>query len=141
MAREKAQALADEAGLDLVLVSPQSNPPVCRIMDYGKHLYRQNKQDRKQRASQKQVEVKGIRLSLRTGEHDIDVKVKRARKFLAERHGIKVQLIFKGREITHLDLAQAKMREFAQKLTDVARVEVAPKRQGNTLFMTLSPLK
>lgn len=139
MAREKALALAKENGLDLILVAPNINPPVCKIMDYGKYLYKEKKAERKQKASQKQSEVKGIRLSLRTGEHDIEVKVNRSRKFLSERHSLKIQLILKGREITHLDLAREKMLKFAEKLAEIAIMDMPPKRQGNSLIMTLSP--
>lgn len=139
MAREKALALAKESGLDLILVAPNINPPVCKIMDYGKYLYKEKKAERKQKASQKQSEVKGIRLSLRTGEHDIEVKVNRSRKFLSERHSLKIQLILKGREITHLDLAREKMLKFAEKLAEIAIMDMPPKRQGNSLIMTLSP--
>jgi translation initiation factor IF-3 len=141
MAVEKALAIAKEQDLDLVLVAPNVNPPVCKILDYGKHLYKQKKIDRKHRASQKKSEVKGIRLSLRTGVHDIEVKLKRARGFLEERHSLKIQLIFKGREVAHRDLATEKMLAFAEQLKDLAVVDNPPKKQGHTLFMTLSPLK
>lgn len=139
MAREKALALAKESELDLIMVAPNINPPVCKIMDYGKYLYKEKKAERKQKVGQKQSEVKGIRLSLKIGEHDIEVKANKSRKFLSERHSLKIQLILKGREITHLDLAREKMLKFAEKLAEISIMDMPPKRQGNSLIMTLSP--
>jgi len=110
-------------------------------MDFGKYLYKQKKQLQKQRSKTKKHEVKGIRLSLRTGKHDLDVKVKKARQFLADGHSLKVALIFKGRELTHFDLAVEKMNEVKEALNDVAKVDQEPKKQGYNLFMILSPLK
>ncbi len=141
MGLEKALALAQESGLDLVEVSPNTHPPVCRIMDHGKFIYRQNKLDQKHRSKQKKNEVKGIRISLRTGEHDIQVKLKRAKKFLEEGNSIKVALIFRGREVTQYDLAVEKMMQIKDGLKDLAKCDQEPKKQGYNLFMILSPLK
>lgn len=121
-------------------VAPNVNPPVCKLMDYGKYLYRQKKLEQKQRAKQKKSEVKGIRLSLRTDQHDIQTKIKKARQFLEEGHSIKISLIFKGRELSHFDLAVEKMRTVMTGLSDVAKVDQAPKKQGFNLFAILSPL-
>ncbi|MFT7183829.1 MAG: translation initiation factor IF-3 [Oceanicoccus sp.] len=141
MGLQKALELAKEAGVDLVEVSPNAKPPVCRLMDHGKFLYRQKKLDQKHRAKQKKNEVKGIRMSLRTDTHDIEVKVARARKFLLQGNSIKVALIFRGREVTHYDLAVKKMLVVRDALTDVAKCDQMPKKQGHQLFMILSPLK
>ncbi len=141
MGISKAIELAKEAETDLVEVSPNAKPPVCRLMDYGKYLYRQKKQDQKHRAKQKKNEVKGIRISLRTDKHDIEVKVKRARKFLEQGNSIKVALIFRGREVTHYDLAKKKMLSIKDALVDVAKCDQEPKKQGYQMFMILSPLK
>lgn len=122
-------------------VAPQAHPPVCKIMDFGKYLYKQKKQLQKQRSSAKQHEVKGIRLSLRTDKHDIETKIKKARKFLEDGHSLKVALIFKGRELSHFDLASEKMNQIKKALEDVAKVDQEPKKQGYNLFMILSPLK
>ena len=138
---EDAIALAKEVESDLVEVSPTAHPPVCKIMDYGKYLYRQNKLMQKQRTKQRKSEVKGIRLSMRTGTHDIETKVRKAREFLEAGHSLKVALIFKGREISHFDLAVDKMNVIKDALADVAKVDQAPKKQGYNLFMILSPLK
>lgn len=133
--------LAKQEETDLVEVAPNAHPPVCKIMDYGKYLYRQNKLMQKQRSGQKKSEVKGIRVSLRTGDHDLDTKVRKAREFLADGHSLKVALIFKGREISHFDLGVDKMIKIRTALADVAKVDQEPKKQGYNLFMILSPLK
>ena len=141
MGIDKALTLAKEAGVDLVEVSPNAHPPVCRLMDYGKFLYRQKKQDQKHRSKQKKNEVKGIRLSLRTDVHDLEVKIKRARKFLEQGNSLKVALIFRGREVTQYELAVKKMLTIKEALKDVAKCDQEPKKQGYNLFMILSPLK
>jgi len=138
---EKAMSLAKENDVDLVEVAPNATPPVCRLMDYGKYLYRMKKQERKHKAKQKKHEVKGVRVSLRTDVHDLEVKMKRARKFIEEGNSLKVQLIFRGREITHFDLAVEKMEYIKEQLKDIAKVDQEPKRQGYNLLMILSPLK
>lgn len=141
MGIEKARSLAKEQGLDLVEVSPNVHPPVCRIMDFGKYLYRQRKLDQKHKASQKSREVKGIRLSLRTGEHDIQVKLNQSKRFLEDGNSLKFTLIFRGREVTHYDLALEKMTTIRDSLKDIAKVDQEPKKQGYNLIMILSPLK
>lgn len=141
MAFEKALQLAREKDLDLAEVSPNSNPPVCKIMDYGKYQYHQKKIDTKHRKMQKKTEIKGVRLGFKTGEHDIDVKAKQARKFLEAGNSVKVSLIFKGRESVYKDLAKEKMLSFYESVKDVCTIETPPKGQGNTLLMILTPNK
>jgi len=141
MGTEKARRLAETATLDLVEVSPNAHPPVCRIMDYGKYLYKQKKIDQNHRKMQKQTEVKGIRISLRTGQHDLETKAKQAEKFLKDRNLVKVSLVFRGREIIHGDLGQAKLEQFQELLEEVADVDTAIKKQGNNLMMILAPKK
>lgn len=138
---QAAIQLARQSELDLVEVAPNVDPPVCKLMDYGKYLYRQEKADRKHRAQQKQTEVKGIRMSFRTGPHDIEVKAKQARKFLESRNVVKVSLLFRGREAAYVDLAKGKMLKFHEFVQDIAKMEDPPKKQGNTLFMILSPIQ
>ncbi len=140
VAIEEARRIALERGFDLVEVSPLANPPVCKLADYGKFLYRQKKLEQKQKKMQKKAEVKGTRFSFRTGIHDLEVKANQARKFLEDRNSVKVQLIFRGREISHRDLAKAKMEKFAELLADVSKIETPPKMQGMSLIMTLIPL-
>jgi len=141
MAIEDALAKAKEKDIDLVEVSPQTNPPVCKLMDYGKYRYKQKKIDQKHRKMQKQTEVKGIRMGFRTDSHDIDVKKRQAEKFLKARNMVKVALIFRGRELAHVDLAKAKLLKFAEDLSEVANIEEGPKKQGNNLIMILTPIK
>lgn len=136
---ERAKEMAMEQELDLVEVSPNSQPPVCKIMDYGKYMYRQQKMERKHKAQQKQTEVKGIRISLRTGVHDLEVKAKQAKRFLADRNLVKVVLMFRGREAAHLHLGYDKLSQLYAMLTEAAKIEDPPKRQGNQLIMILAP--
>ena len=141
MATEKALGMAKEKDIDLVEVSPNANPPVCKLMDFGKYRYKQKKIDQKHKKMQKQSEVKGVRVGFRTDTHDMDVKKRQAEKFLKARNIVKVSLIFKGRELAHVDLAMEKLKKFAESLEDVCNIEEGPKRQGNNLIMILSPLK
>lgn len=138
MALEKAIEMAREQELDLVEVAPNAKPPVCKIMDFGKFLYRQKKQEQKQTKS-KQTEVKGIRLSMRTGVHDLQVKANKAKEFLKERNLVKVALVLRGREFTHLNLAYVKMKEFEQMILDTGVVEEPAKKQGNNIIMIINP--
>ena len=141
MAIEKALDLAKENDLDLAEVAPNAKPPVCKIMDYGKYQYHQKKVETKHRKMQKKTEVKGVRMGFKTGEHDIQVKAKQARKFLSAGNAVKVSLIFRGREAAYKHLAIDKMNKFAEGLSDVSKVDTLPKKQGNTLLMILTPIK
>lgn len=122
-------------------VSPLAKPPVCKIMDYGKHLYKQKKIDKAQKKSQKQTEVKGIRISLRIGEHDFQTKIKKASKFLAAGNLVKVTLLFKGREHAHMEMGEEKLQKFIDVLDDIATIDTPPKRQGSKMMMILAPRK
>ncbi len=141
MAIEKAMDLAKEKNLDLAEVAPNVNPPVCKILDYGKYQYHQKKIETKHRKMQKKREVKGVRMGFKTGDHDVETKAKQARKFLEAGNSVKVSLIFRGREVIYKDLATVKMKKFADSLEDICKVETAPKKQGNTLLMILTPNK
>lgn len=138
---EKALALAAENGTDLLEVAPNAKPPVCKLLDFGKYQYYQKKVDSKHRRTQKKTEVKGIRMGFKTGEHDVDVKAKQAKKFLEGGNTVKISLIFRGREVIYKDLASQKLKAFYEKLKDVALLESPPKSQGNTLIMILTPIK
>lgn len=131
--------MAREQELDLVEVAPHAKPPVCKIMDFGKFLYRQKKQEQKQKKGQKQGEVKGIRLSIRTDTHDLQIKAEKARNFLKERNLVKVALIMRGRELSHMDLARNKMKMFAEMVKDTGQMEELPKKQGHNLIMMITP--
>lgn len=132
MATRDALQLAQERGFDLVEVAPQANPPVCKLLDYGAYQYRLEKQQRKQRANQKQIEIKGIRLSLNIGQHDRDVRLNQAKKFLGDGDKVKVEMILRGRENAHQDLAREIMMKFVADIG--AKVEQPISRQGKKIF-------
>lgn len=136
----EALKLAQERGYDLAEVAPNVTPPVCKLLDYGKYQYRQSKIEQKHRSKQHKAEIKGIRLSLRTGDHDLLVKVNHAERFIKDGHTVKVALIFRGRELAHQDLARDKMFKFYEALKDKVKVEEEPKVQGHNMFMILHPL-
>lgn len=138
---DEALQLAEAHGLDLVEVAPKAVPPVCKLMDYGKYLYRQNKIEQKHKKMQKQGEMKGIRLSYSIDKHDLETKIRQAEGFLKSRNSVKVTLMFKGREASHADLGREKMKMFIDALKDIAQVEEAPRKLGNSMFMVLVPLK
>ena len=135
----EALRLAQEKNLDLVEVAPNAVPPVCRLLDFGKFQYEKQKKEREARKAQKVIEIKEIRLKPRTGEHDIDTKVRQALAFLEEGSKVKVTVRFRGREITHPEIARDQLTRFAEKLGDAAVIEVAPNMEGNNLFMLLTP--
>jgi translation initiation factor IF-3 len=134
-------ALAREADLDLVEVAPNANPPVVRIMDFGKFLYEQAKKEREARKAQKQIEVKEIRLRPKTNDHHLGFKTKNARRWLEEGNKVKVRVRFRGREITYPEVALRQLREIAEELSDVAVIELAPQLDGRTMLMILAPKK
>jgi translation initiation factor IF-3 len=127
--------------LDLVEISPNADPPVVRVMDYGRFIYEQTKKERETRKTQKQVEVKEIRLRPKTNEHHRDIKVDQARGWLDEGNKVKVRIRFRGREITYPELAQEQLREVADELAEVAVVEQQPDMEGRTMLMILAPKK
>jgi len=132
-----ALAAARQAGLDLVEVAPTESPPVCRIMDYGKFKYQQKKRQNKTHAHQ--VKIKEIRVRPKTGEHDITVKVNRAREFLSHKDKVLLSVMFKGRELAHLQEGQRVIESILAQLEDVSKVESPPMRQGRRIVCTLAP--
>ena len=135
----EAQKLADEKNLDLVKIAPQAKPPVCKIMDYGKHKFELAKREKENRKNQKQVETKEIRLSVTIDVGDFNTKVNQAKKFLASGHKVKVSIRLKGRMMTHSDLGIENMKRFAASLEEEANVDKAPKLDGRQILMFLSP--
>lgn len=127
--------------MDLVEVAPNADPPVTRIMDFGKFLYQQSKKEREARKAQKQVEIKEIRLRPKTTEHHTMFKVKNARGWIEDGNKVRVRIRFRGREITYPEVAMEQLREIADELSDVAMVEMAPKMDGRTMLMVLAPKK
>jgi translation initiation factor IF-3 len=138
---EEAQRMAQEADLDLVEVAPGVEPPVCRVMDFGKFLYERTKKDREARRAQTKIEVKEIRLKPKTSPHHRSFKVRDARRWLEEGMKVKVRVRFKGREIDYVDLALQDLKEVAEELADVATIEQAPAMEGRSVLMLLAPTK
>ena len=138
---QKALQIARDAELDLVEVAPNSEPPVCRVMDFGKFLYERTKKDKEARKAQTKIEVKEIRLRPKTNEHHRGFKTRDARKWLLEGNKVKVTIRFRGREITYPEIALEDLREIAQELADVAIIEQSPNIEGRTMGMVLAPSK
>jgi len=138
---QEALEAAARFNLDLVEVSPHSDPPVCRIMDFGKFKYEQSKRERDARKKQKGVDVKELRLRPKIDTHDFEVKMRSARKFLEDGDKVKVTVRFRGREIVHQELAREKLLNMAQDLADAGVVEREPVMEGRQLVMILSPRK
>ena len=141
MNAEKALELANERGLDLVKIAPNAEPPVCRIMDYGKFRFEQAKKEKEARRNQKVVDIKEVRLSSKIDIHDFEVRVKSAQKFLAGGDKVKASIKFRGRELAHTDLGNAVMDRFAEALADCGTVEKPAKLEGRQMLMFLAPVK
>lgn len=136
---EQALAMAVDANLDLVEVAPNSDPPVCKIMDFGKHLYKQRKKEHDAKQKQVVIQIKEIRLRPKTDTHDRGIKMDRARRFLTEGNRVQLNMLFRGREMAHLDLGRKMLMAFAEDLTDLAKIETTPKRMGRRMNMMLAP--
>jgi translation initiation factor IF-3 len=136
---DEARAIARERGLDLVEVAAASRPPVCRIMDFGKFKYEQNKKDRKARSRSHQQQLKEVKFRPKIEKHDLDVKVRNARKFLEAHNKVKVTMNFRGREVTHAGIGRDILLRVAEELADVANVETPPRMEGRHMLMLLSP--
>ncbi len=138
---EDARAMAEDLGLDLVEISPSADPPVCRIIDYKKFLYEQKKKQKELKAKQQTVEMKEIRFGPNTDEHDLNFKLKHARKFLEEGHKVKAFVFFRGRTIVFKERGEILLLKFAQELEDVGIVESMPKLEGKRMIMFIVPKK
>ena len=136
----QAIEIANERELDLVEVAPNANPPVCRLMDYGKYLYEKQKRERESRKAQKQVDVKEVRLSPKIGEHDVQVGLTKIRKFAKEGDKIRVRIRFRGREIHHPEVAQELLKRVATEVEDITSVEAMPNMDGRRMIMVLAPV-
>ena len=139
MSSRDALALAEERQLDLVKIAPQPRPPVCKLMDYGKYRFEQSKKEREFRKNQKVITVKEVRLSATIEDHDIDVKLKNAIKFLKEGNKVKVTIRFRGRQITHSEIGRQVMTEFAERIKEYGTVDKAPQIEGRNMSMFISP--
>jgi translation initiation factor IF-3 len=136
---QEALRLSRESELDLVEVSPTAEPPVCKVMDYGKFLYELAKKEREAKKAQKVIEVKEIRLRPKTDDHHRSFKVRDARRWLEDGMKVKVRVHFRGREITYPDIARTELAEVAEELADIAVVEQQPDMEGRTMLMVLAP--
>lgn len=136
----KALSLAQEAGLDLVEIAPKANPPVCKVMDFGKYIYRQQKIEKKQKSKSPKNEIKGIRLGIATSPHDLETKANQTKKFLAKNAKVKITLVFHGRESSKKELGQAKINEFLKFIEGMYLVEQGVVTQGRFMSMMIKPL-
>lgn len=141
MSSRDAQALADERELDLVKVSPDAKPPVCKILDYGKFKYEQSRREKDAKKSQKIVEVKEVRTSVRVQDHDLEVKVKNIAKFLEDGDKVKVSVRFRGRELSYTETGRTLLMKIKDLLGDTCVVEKPPKMEGRSYVMYLAPKK
>lgn len=138
---QEALTIAQQANLDLVEVAPGTEPPVCRVLNYGKFLYEKAKKEREARKAQTKIEIKEIRLRPKTSDHHRSFKVRNARRWLTEGKKVRVRIRFRGREITFPEIALEDMRQIAADLSDVAIIEQHPIMEGRTMLMTLAPGK
>ncbi|MBI5806186.1 translation initiation factor IF-3 [candidate division TA06 bacterium] len=136
-----AEALrqAEDKGLDLVEIVPEAKPPVCKIIDFGKFLYHEEKNKKEARKKQHEVKVKEVRLGPKIGEHDYLVKFNHAKEFLAHKDKVRVSMRFRGREMAHIDIGRRVIDRFMLEIADVAVIEQQPKLEGNTMVALLSP--
>jgi translation initiation factor IF-3 len=141
MTPSDAMRLAEEKGLDLVLVSETAKPPVCRIMDYGKYKFEQEKKAREAKKKQHTADVKEVKMRYKIDEHDYNVRVRSAERFLKSGDKVKATITFRGREVQHANLAQALLERMANDLKEVAEIQQYPKKEGRNMMMLLSPKK
>jgi len=136
---EQALKRAQEAGLDLVEVNPKANPPVCKILDFGKYKYEEKKKQREAKKKQTIVEVKEIKIRPKTDEHDLEVKIRAARKFIESGNKVKVICRFRGREITHPQVALQQLEHIVSRVEDIANVEQRPEMEQRTMALVVAP--
>jgi translation initiation factor IF-3 len=141
MSSRDAMQLAEEAGLDLVKIAPTAQPPVCKIVDYGKFKYEQTRKDKEAKKKQRTIEVKEIRLSPNIDSNDLNTKRSAARKFLSKGDKVKITLRFRGREMAHMGKSKHILDEFAEALSDIAVIEKMPKIEGRTMTMYMTEKK
>lgn len=139
MSLRQALEIAEQKNLDLVKIAPQANPPVCKIIDYGKYRFEQTKREKEARKNQRVVEIKEVRLSLNIDTHDFETKRNHALRFISEGNKVKVSIRFRGREMGHPELGQEIMQRFAGAMSEVANVEKPAKLEGRTMLMFLAP--
>jgi translation initiation factor IF-3 len=133
--------MADDRGLDLVEVAPDADPPVCRIMDFGKYRYEQTKKEKVSRKHQHSVRAKEIRLHPNIERHDLEIKEKQARQFLEGGHKVKLSVRFRGRQMAHPEFGHEVLNEIVERVKDVGAVEMRPKMMGRSMTLVIGPLK
>jgi translation initiation factor IF-3 len=138
---EKALLLAQEVGLDLVEISPNATPPVCKIMDFGKYKYETQKKESEARKKQKVIEIKEIKFRPNTDTHDYDVKMRSVTKFLQDGDKVKVTMRFRGREMAHADLGRKLLERVAEDVGELGKVEAIPRLEGRQMVMMINPVK
>ena len=138
MSPEKGMDIAMEKNLDLVLVAPNGNPPVCKIMNYGKYKFEQAKKEKEAKKKQKTFEVKEIRITPNTEEHDFNFKAKNARKFLEDGCKVKITVRFRGRELNYVKLGEEILNKFIEELSDISSPDKKPSLEGKNMFVILS---
>jgi translation initiation factor IF-3 len=138
---EKALEIAGESGMDLVEVAPLARPPVCRIMDYGKFKYEEQRKAREARKKQHHVQIKEVKMRPGIEEHDFEFKTRHARRFLEEGNKVKVTMMFRGRQMSHPELGREVLTRVMQELTDVGKMEMPPTMEARSMTMVLAPLK
>ena len=138
MSSKEAMRLAQEAELDLVKVAPKAQPPVCKIIDYGKYRYELARKEKEAKKKQKTVEIKEVRLSPNIDTNDLNTKVNNARKFIGKGNKVKITLRFRGREMAHVQQSKHILDDFAKQLADIATVEKQPKLEGRSMSMVLT---
>ena len=141
MSSEQALINAYNRGLDLILISPNAQPPVCRIADFGKYRFEQDKREKEAKKKQNIVEIKEVQLSCRIEQHDFDTKVKHASRFLSEGNKVRVVLRFKGREMSHQQLGRDTLDKFREAISEIGSVEKAPVLDGRNMTMVISPIR
>ena len=137
MSRSEALSAAEQAGLDLVEISPAASPPVAKIIDWGKYQYQKMKELQRNKKNAKQSELKQMRLGLKIGQHDLDIKLKKIRSFLADGDKVRIQIFFRGREMAHQELGFELMKRITDQLEDDAIVEQKPQMAGRNLSVTV----
>lgn len=140
MSSREAQNIANDANLDLVKVSPNAKPPVCKVLDYGKFRYEEMRRLKDAKKKQKTVVIKEIRMSVRVEEHDIMVKVKNCVKFLQQGNRVKVSIRFRGREMAYTDQGKVVLRDFASRVSEYGAIDKSPKMEGRNMSMFLTPI-
>jgi translation initiation factor IF-3 len=138
---EQAVAKAEEGGLDLVLMSPNAKPPVCKVMDYGKFKYEQSKKANLAKKKQHVIQIKEVKVRASTDQHDLDVKMKRVRKFLSDGNKVKLSMRFRGREMAYAERGAELLKQIAGQVEELGKVETMPNLEGRQMILIIAPLK